>query len=417
MKATVHLILLLFTSLLLFEVSAQDWCAASYAGPEPRTINTVAREKTEITIPVVVHVVYRNAEQQISQQQIQSQIDVLNEDFRALNADLDEVYFQFQSRVADMEINFVLATEDPAGQPTTGIVEVATEIDNLAQIVDGRRRLCYDDLGGSSAWCTTCYLNIWVADISFPGAAGKGIFPTEVASGEVPAEEDGVYIQYDRFGRGSEVEPPYDLGRTTTHEIGHYLNLLHLWGRELPPEDCPIAVCCGDPAYDDFVDDTPFQIATYLGQCPGPSANTCFMAPDENDNVQNFMGFSPDNCALMFTEGQKTRAWDAIQTYRSGFLQNDCLKSCVTNTEEASPALAPLFSLHNNGTSQVRWEALQAPLHWVLFSADGRTVDRGQVLWPGEVAWYPGTFAAGIYFLRVENGRQSQLFKVLIARN
>lgn len=372
----------------------------------------------EITIPVVVHNVWRTEDQQISIEQVQSQIDVLNEDFRALNADLADVHFPFQSRVADMEINFVLATEDPMGQPHSGFIQRQTNESNLSGFLGGRRKLCYDDLGGSSAWCTACYLNIWVAELNIEQVAGIGIFPTDIASGEVPAAEDGIYIQPDRFGRGGNLESPYDLGRTCTHEIGHYLNLFHPWGANTPPLDCVPSECCDDPAYDDFVEDTPFQISTYLGECPGVGANSCVITPgDETDNVQNFMGLSPDNCIFMFTEGQKARVWEALQTYRTGFLASDCLKSCMVSTDTETPRLDHLLLVRQQGTSMLYIETLSPKVRWELFSGDGKQISAGFQEFPGEVQINHQDLPTGLYFLRARQGDDWQVTKLLIARN
>ena len=126
-----------------------------------------------------------------------------------------------------------------------------------------------------------------------------------------------VYIQYDRFGRGGTATTPYDLGRTCTHEIGHYLNLLHPWGNVVPPPNCSPGICCSDPVYDDLVDDTEKQTWTYAGLCPGGNQDSC-PGLGGPDNYQNFMGFVEDACAIMFTQGQKNRVWEALQTYRPG---------------------------------------------------------------------------------------------------
>ena len=394
--------------------STQNWYGSEATADVQFAAKTVDRPKMEVTIPVVVHVVWRTGEEQQAAERVASQIEVLNEDFRGLNTDLAQVHPVFQGITADMEINFVLATEDPQGQPHSGIIERQTSEADLAGFVGGRRRLCYNDLGGSTAWCTACYLNIWVADLNFniSGLAGIGIFPTQVADGEVPAEEDGVYIQYDRFGRGGELEAPYNLGRTCTHEIGHYLNLLHPWGTGTPPEIC--SDCCGDPLYDDFVEDTPFQVDTYFGECPGPAANSC---DGGSDNVQNFMGFGTDNCALMFTEGQKARAWEALQTFRAGFLQEDCREACLVNSVTLTVEEPQLFAVLQNGTGLPRWEALLPDLRWELYLSNGQLVKSGYEALSGSVSWTLDDLADGLYFLRATHQGSWQTTKLLIARN
>lgn len=401
--------------LLSFHLTAQDWCASRVTTPSP-SVEVAAAPLTTITIPVVVHNVYYNDAQRLTEAQINSQIAVLNEDFRAANADLDNgngVINWYQNKFADMEINFVLADQDPLGNPHSGIIFTPTSVEGIGNdFTDGRRNLCYDELGGSSAWCTDCYLNIWVADLDFNGVAGIGIFPTEIASGEVPRAEDGVYIQYDRFGRGGTATAPYDLGRTCTHEIGHYLNLLHPWGNVTPPPNCNPGVCCPDPVYDDLVADTEKQTQTYAGTCPSGFQDSC---PGNGgpDNYQNFMGFVDDACAVMFTQGQKDRAWEALQTYRPGLLNAECIAQCVVGTKEPQQ-VDNLFKLMSSINGELTLEALAPDLDWVLYNVLGQEV----ASWRSELA---GGFTqqvlgivAGMHFLVVQKGALRQVRKVLL---
>ena len=124
-------------------------------------INLRASSSTIITIPVVVHVVYYNSTENISTAQVQSQIDILNEDFRRLNADAANTPFAFQSVAADCEIEFCLATTDPNGNSTTGITRTSTSQPSFSTN-DGVK---YSSSGGIDAWNTSEYLNIWVCDI------------------------------------------------------------------------------------------------------------------------------------------------------------------------------------------------------------------------------------------------------------
>ena len=172
-----------------------------------------------ITIPVVVHVVYYNSNENISDQQIFSQIDIINEDFRRLNADTINTPSAFQSVAADTEIEFCLASEDPNGNTTTGITRTATSQSSFSTN-DGVK---YSSSGGVDAWNTSEYLNIWVCDLS-GGLLGYAQFPGGTAS------SDGVVCDYAYFGNMGTATSPYDQGRTLTHEIGHWLNLRHIWG-------------------------------------------------------------------------------------------------------------------------------------------------------------------------------------------
>lgn len=366
---------------------------------------------------MVVHNVYFNDEQLLSNAQIQSQIEVLNEDFRAVNVEPTDLVFHYRELYADMEINFVLADQDPQGNPHSGIIRRETEIPGIGgSFTEQRRDLCYDTQGGSSAWCTDCYLNIWVADLgeNIEGLAGIGIFPSQIASGEVPRAEDGVYIQYDNFGRGGSAEPPYNLGRTCTHEVGHYLNLLHLWGPSTPPDNCPPSVCCPDPQYDDLVDDTGKQTTTYAGQCPntGGTLNSCPGTSDP-DNYQNFMGYVEDACALMFTQGQKERVWSALQTFRPGLLNTNCTTDiCLvgTNTPQATNGL---FENVRWMDGELRGEALEPGLSWRLYNTLGQPIDFWKTEVTGRFNHKLSAANAGVYFLVVSKGKLRQVQKII----
>ena len=168
-----------------------------------------------ITIPVVVHVVYNNSTENISTAQIQSQIDVLNADFRRTNSDADGTW----SQAADSEIEFCLATVDPNGNATTGITRTSTSVTAFGT----NDNMKFNSSGGKDAWPAGEYLNMWVCDIS-GGILGYAQFPGGSAS------TDGVVIDYQYFGTIGTATSPFDLGRTTTHEVGHWLNLRHIWG-------------------------------------------------------------------------------------------------------------------------------------------------------------------------------------------
>lgn len=240
-----------------------------------------------INIPVVVHVVYENPDENLSEAQIISQIDVLNEDFRRLNADAVNTLAAFQPVAADTEIEFCLASVDPSGNPTNGINRVVTTNNSFSVLSDNVKS---SSSGGADPWPSSDYLNIWVCDIGlllFSEIIGYATFP-----GGPPAL-DGVVLDYKYFGRGGVATPPYDLGRATTHEVGHWLNLRHVWG------NCSFFGCCG---VDDLVADTPPSDAANYG-CPLTTVSC-----GDQDMVQNYMDYSDDDCSNLFTLGQKDRA-------------------------------------------------------------------------------------------------------------
>ena len=241
-----------------------------------------------ITIPVVVHVVYNTTSQNISDCQIQSQIDVLNEDFRRMNADKSQTPSVYSGLAADCEIQFVLAKRDPNGNPTNGITRTKTKTKSFSS----NDAIKFTSQGGHDAWNTMQYLNFWTAPklMSYgQQGLGYGQFPGG------PRNTDGVVMAYAAFGSRAKCPSGvyyqgYDLGRTTTHEIGHNFNLRHIWGD----------ATCGN----DLVSDTPTQQAASSG-CPSFPRITC--SNQTGDMTMNYMDYSNDNCMNMFTLGQKAR--------------------------------------------------------------------------------------------------------------
>ena len=239
-----------------------------------------------ITIPVVVHVVWNTAAENISDAQIQSQIDILNEDFRRLNTDASNTPADFQGIAADSEIEFCLATVDPNGASTNGITRTQTSVTAFST----NDAVKFNSSGGKDAWPASDYLNIWVCDIS-GGILGYAQFPGGSAA------TDGVVNDYQYFGNIGTATAPFDLGRTCTHEIGHWLNLRHIWGD-------------GNCSVDDFVNDTPTADGPNYtgGACTYPGPNSCNDgAGDLPDMFQNYMDYSDDGCMNLFTLGQKAR--------------------------------------------------------------------------------------------------------------
>ncbi|MEO3869797.1 zinc metalloprotease [Nonomuraea sp. B12E4] len=254
-----------------------------------------ARRDEVVTIPIVVHVVHNTPEQDIGQDQIDSQITVVNQDFRKANPDVVKVPQVWRDRVADARLEFKLADADPRGNPTSGVVRRRTGVTEFGT----DHEVKYADQGGSDAWPADRYLNVWVCQMR--QALGYATFPGS------PAEIDGVVIKYDAFGTTGTVEAPYDGGRTLTHEIGHWLNLRHIWGDDGDG-------CSGT----DFVDDTPNQAGHNRGT-PSYPRLSCGNGPD-GDMFMNYMDYCDDASLIMFTLGQVERMDAALAGPRSTFL-------------------------------------------------------------------------------------------------
>ena len=229
--------------------------------PEPDNLGT-------ITIPVYVHVIYNTSQQNISSSQINSQIAVLNNDFRKSNSDANQVPSEFAGVAADSEVEFVLAGVTRKSSSTTswGTNDAMKHASN----------------GGVDVITPETHLNIWVCNIG-GGILGYAQFPGGGAS------TDGVVISPQYFGSQGYVSAPFDKGRTATHEVGHYLNLRHIWGD-------------GRCKRDDFVSDTPSSDGPNYG-CPSYPTVNC----RTNDMTMNYMDYTDDACMYMFSEGQKVR--------------------------------------------------------------------------------------------------------------
>ncbi|MCS6990782.1 MAG: M43 family zinc metalloprotease [Chitinophagales bacterium] len=263
----------------------------------------VSQTRTVIKIPVVVHVVYKTAAQNISDEQVLSQIEVLNEDFRRLNSDTVNTPAAFKPVAADCEIEFCLAQRDPNGFPTNGINRVQTTQSSFG--LDDKVK--YASQGGADAWDVKRYFNIWVCNLSF-GLLGYAVPPSANID-----ETFGIVVSYKYFGRTGNVDPPYDRGRTATHEIGHCFNLEHIWGDDGNS-------CTGT----DYVADTPNQADETYG-CPSYPQISCNNGPN-GDMFMNFMDYTDDACMNLFTQGQKDRMLAAINNFLSFLTTSDaCL--------------------------------------------------------------------------------------------
>ncbi len=236
----------------------------------------------QITIPVVVHVVYRDDREKLTDAQVKSQIDVLNRDFRAKNTDINKVPKVWRSLVLDSKINFALAKKDPRGRKTNGITRTRTTAASFGpnDTVKSKKT------GGVNPWPTDRYLNIWVCNLG-QGLLGYAQFPGG------PAKTDGVVILNTAFGTEGIAKAPFNKGRTATHEVGHFLGLRHIWGDR---NDC---------SGDDFVIDTPKARQANMGKPKFPQI-TCNNGPN-GDMFMNYMDYVDDASMFMFTAGQVAR--------------------------------------------------------------------------------------------------------------
>lgn len=248
-----------------------------------------------VTVPVVVHVVYKLAGENISDAQAASQVQVLNDDFAKLNSDAVKVTQPtFSTVAAGANIRFCLAQRDPSGNPTTGVVHKATTLASFS--TDDKVKSSAQ--GGDDAWDVTKYVNIWVCNLGST-LLGYGEFPTGSLSNTW-----GLVLHYKYTGSGGTAVSPYNLGRTGTHEFGHCFNLLHIWGDDGTG-------CTGS----DQCADTPNQAGEHYGCFAAGSIQTdgC-TASSPGVMWMNYMDYTDDACMYMFTANQVARMEAVVNT-------------------------------------------------------------------------------------------------------
>ncbi len=275
-----------------------------------------------LTIPVVVHVVHNPADpaQDIGEPQIRSEIDVLNEDFRGTNPDASGVPPVWKALVADSRIEFALATVDPDGKVTNGITRTPTSATSFTTSADDVKST---GTGGADPWPSDDYLNIWVCEDIRDGFDRAILGYAQFPGG--PPSTDGVVIINSCFGTEGTARAPFDLGRTATHEIGHWLDLRHIWGDDA-------GSCSGS----DFVADTPNQADSNFGKPTFPHVS-CNNGPD-GDMFVNYMDYTDDAAMFMFTLGQSKRMDACLDGARASFLTAQGPLDVATGTGTAGSA-------------------------------------------------------------------------------
>lgn len=235
-----------------------------------------AKRGEQYLIPVVFHILHTNGPENISDEQVEDAVRVLNEDFNLQNPDTADIVAQFKAIAGNPEISFRLAQRDPSGNPSNGITRTFTELSNDA-----------DESSKIISWPRDKYLNIWVVNSIASGAAGYTFYPS---SAQFFPSRDGIIILHNyvgSIGTGSARR-----SRALTHEVGHWIDLPHVWGSTNNPG---LESNCFS---DDGVSDTPLTIGWRSCNLNG---ETC----GDLDNVQNYMDYS--YCYTMFTKGQSDR--------------------------------------------------------------------------------------------------------------
>lgn len=376
---------------------------------EKRTLQRQLRQGADeviYRIPVVVHVVHSTASgtiggsnnANISEEQIASQIQVLNEDYRRQAGTNG---FNNSPIGGDAKIEFFLASTDPNGQPTNGITRHYYTQKSSFDIFS-------DDLLLSQIayWPSDRYLNIWVAPLD-NNYLGYGQFPSTADTLKgLPLEQneyiDGVIIDYRYFGRqiGAVRSPTYCCGRTTTHEVGHWLGLIHTWGD-------------GDGCAEDYVADTPLTKGpNQTTQCR-QTYSTCVAGKQTRDLIENYMDYSPDACMNLFTQGQidRMRAVLQLSPRRQKLLRSVvALPATETLTINAYPNPASI-----DPTVDVQLKGFQS-FSVGLYDMSGRQIRSVSYTDAPStrVSLSVSGLAAGIYLVRVKTDTETASQRLLV---
>ena len=384
------------------------------------------RERSPLTIQVVVHVVWNEAEENLSDDIIEDQIRVLNEDYNRQNADTSDLREEFHYIAGNADIHFELA--QVVRVQTQELFEIDVISGDLLSVLKS------DATGGSDAWDPEHYLNIWVCKIqpttifglevgqilgfAFP-PTGLSHWP-DGSSAPTPGE-DGVVIDFRAFSsiNPNPINNPADgtplllKGRTPVHEVGHYLGLRHIWGDGglFGPNDC---------AQSDGVDDTPFASAQSEFDCD-KTKNSCeqvelFFNEDPLDLVENYMDYSSEECMNMFTQGQVEIMRGVLTGPRAGLLNS------VSTHQPASALGCSLSPNPAQDRSVLRFNLPEAgEVRVQVTGADGRrqALDLpAQAYTSGlqQIALDTRRLPAGMYLVHLQANGMTEVKKIIVQR-
>lgn len=359
------------------------------------------------TVNVVVHVVYFSSSQNLSTALINRQIEILNDCFNRKNADTVDMRSDFNIVTGlGSNIHFQLATIDPSGQPTSGIVRQQTTVDGFGSFFDIAESVKSSSTEGSSPWDTEKYLNIWVCDTKDPFGqplvAGYATPPGGLPNWpSMPPMIDGIVIQTEFFGENNPLQTTEESdGKVLVHETGHYFGLRHIWGDE--------SFCTGN----DGIDDTPqFSESSYF-DCD-LFKNTCFdniQNVDLPDMIENYMDYSLSSCQNSFTNNQaEFMNWVYLNKRALlGTSPNVSVKSIENNFE------VEVFPNPANSFVQIKSEIKLSS--YSLFNSIGQIVSENQVA-GNQTSIDLNSLANGVYFLKLANENQFKTIKLIKSNN
>lgn len=412
---------------------ASDQAFKAILQQQPKNQKTAS---ATLTIPVVFHIVYNDTTKNIPDSVIYQQLDALNANFSRQNADTSTLRPDFLPYAGNPRIRFELATVDPDGNPSTGIVRRTTNISHFGGILPYSQnqtaqiqqwvadslmynfsRICADSLGGSDPWDIERYMNIWIGDMrifeplvnnfeeitflglarpvaNHPSFAGTGVDSLPITPGAI--------MHYMAIGPNNPraFPPPYGAfntisneGDLLSHEAGHFLGLRHIWGD-------------GNCSADDFIDDTPLSNNSNQFTC-NKQRNTCVDSIgglNLPDMVENFMDYSSDACLNSFTHQQA----QAMRATLFNFYPN------LFTIGQKEPRLAQMACYPNpsNGLINLEAPAAEEDYSVKVYNLSGSQIMDLKMPSTGKLS-FQLEGQKGIYFIVVGNSKQQESFKVL----
>jgi hypothetical protein len=379
---------------------------------------------TIYTIPVVFHILYNNATENLHDSLVFNQLEVLNQDFSRLNPDTGNTRSIFKSRAGSTRFKFVLAANDPSGNPTTGIIRKTTTRSFFSSASNNIKIAAQ---GGSRAWNPAKYLNVWVGDLDDQNPSTGLLLgyayppfghPNWPSSIWVADTMQGVVLHYQIFGRNNPratgALAASRKGRVAIHEFGHYFGLRHIWGD--PPFFTPGC------AVDDYLYDTPNQGSRSNFNC-NFGANTCTDPKDDlPDMVENYMDYSSEPCQNMFTRQQIQVMRNVIKDYRDSLPIKVEVVEKMRIFDTVVYNEVKIFARNSNQTAvvEVTNEELLNTLTLSVYDAAGRVMMADVPVDRNEMIFSTVRFAPGVYVFqlrRVDSKKPVKTEKLFINKS
>ncbi len=347
-------------------------------------------KRSTYSFQIVFHVLYSNADENISLAQVYSQMEILNDVFNSNASNSGHgIPGEFKNLKDNPDIRFCLATKDPNGQSTNGINSKKINSISIACKQElGMRSIMHESLGGIDVWDPQKYINVYIVNRDECNALGEAVFPWDASQ-----EEDGIIVDFRVVGSigTASGNSPFHKGLTLVHEMGHYFGLYHL--------SADVSNCMGS----DLVDDTPPQSKEYLG-CPDYPQISC----GNNNMTMNYMSLVNDVCMKLFTKGQVRRMHEIIEIYKKTLAENSCLTISLGRINDVYLISAGSDWLLLNSKNE-KWTAFLE-----LYDNSGKLIWKHHAINSLTVTVpYDGTIMpSGIYFLRIYDENNYKNFKI-----